>query len=95
MNRVTQFPTVSRGSSNILETGVSCSICFNTRDLLIPMMMMMSLMLKCPQMSVDILGTSCDNAEAGGVNKSLCPRKPEVLVRTDSPGRPPRLSHSS
>ena len=45
-------------------------------------------------MSVDILGTSCDQCRSM-VQYSLTSTETRRLVRTDSPGRPPRLSHSS
>ena len=49
---------------------------------------------KCPRMSVDILGTSWDQCVS---MDQYCFTSTETrrLVRTDSPGRPPRLSHSS
>ena len=49
---------------------------------------------KCPQMSVDILGTSWDQCRSM-VQYSFTSTETRRLVRTDSPGRPPRLSHSS
>ena len=45
-------------------------------------------------MSVDILGTSCDQCRSM-VQYSFTSTETRRLVRTDSPGRPPRLSHSS
>ena len=48
----------------------------------------------CPQMSVDILGTSCDQCRSM-VQYSFTSTETRRLARTDSPGRPPRLSHSS
>ena len=45
-------------------------------------------------MSVDILGTSCDQCRSM-VRYSFRSTETRRLVRTDSPGRPPRLSHSS
>ena len=48
----------------------------------------------CPQVSVDILGTSCDQCWSM-VQYSFMSMETRRLVRTDSPGRPPRLSHSS
>ena len=45
-------------------------------------------------MSVDILGTSCDQCRSI-VQYSFTSTETRRLVRTDSPGRPPRLSHSS
>ena len=45
-------------------------------------------------MSVDILGTSCDQYRSM-VQYSFTSTETRRLVRTDSPGRPPRLSHSS
>ena len=45
-------------------------------------------------MSVDILGTSCDHCRSM-VQYRLTSTETRRLVRTDSPGRPPRLSHSS
>ena len=46
----------------------------------------------CPRMSVDILGTNCDQCTV-----QCCFTSMETirLIRTESPGRPPRLSHSS
>ena len=48
----------------------------------------------CPRMSVDILGTNCDQCRS---TVQYCFTSTETirLVRTNSPGRPPRLSHSS
>ena len=45
-------------------------------------------------MSVDILGTSCDQCRSM-VQYTFTSTETRRLVRTDSPGRPPRLSHSS
>ena len=45
-------------------------------------------------MSFDILGTSCDQCRST-VQKIFTSTETRRLVRTDSPGRPPRLSHSS
>ena len=45
-------------------------------------------------MSVDILGTSWDQCRSM-VQYSLTSTETRRLVRMDSPGRPPRLSHSS
>ena len=45
-------------------------------------------------MSADILGTSCDQSRSM-VQYSFTSTETRRLVRTDSPGRPPRLSHSS
>ena len=45
-------------------------------------------------MSVDILGTSCDQCWSM-VQYSFTSTETRTLVRMDSPGRPPRLSHSS
>ena len=45
-------------------------------------------------MSADILGTSCDQCRSM-VQYSFTSTETRRLVRTDSPGRPPRLSHSS
>ena len=45
-------------------------------------------------MSVDILGTSCDQCRSM-VQYSYTSTETRRLVRTDSPGWPPRLSHSS
>ena len=46
----------------------------------------------CPRMSADILGTNCDRSTV-----QFCFTSTETvrLIRTQSPGRPPRLSHSS
>ena len=43
-------------------------------------------------MSVDILGTSCDQCQSM-VQYIFTSTETRRLVRTDSPGRPPRLSH--
>ena len=48
----------------------------------------------CPRMSVDILGTSWDQC-ASMVQYCFASTETIRLVRTESPGRPPRLSHSS
>ena len=45
-------------------------------------------------MSVDILGTSWDQCRSM-VHYSFMSTETRRLVRTDSPGQPPRLSHSS
>ena len=45
-------------------------------------------------MSVDVLGTSCDQCRST-VQYSFTSTETRRLVRTDSSGRPPRLSHSS
>ena len=45
-------------------------------------------------MSADILGTSCDQCRSM-VQYSFTSTETKRLVRTDNPGRPPRLSHSS
>ena len=45
-------------------------------------------------MSVDILGTSCDQCRSMA-QYSFTSTETRRLVRTHSPGRPPRLSHSS
>ena len=50
--------------------------------------------MMCPQMSADILGTSCDQCRSM-IQYSFTSTETRRLVRTDSPGRPPRLSHSS
>ena len=46
----------------------------------------------CPWMSVDILGTNCDQCWS---MVQCCVTETVKLIRTQSPGRPPRLSHSS
>ena len=46
-------------------------------------------------MSVDILGASWDQCRSMAVQYSFMSTEKWRLVRTDSPGRPPRLSHSS
>ena len=48
----------------------------------------------CPRMSVDILGTNCDQCRS---MVQCCFTSTEAirLIRAESPGRPPRLSHSS
>ena len=48
----------------------------------------------CPRMSADILGTNCDQRRS---TVQCCFTSTETvrLIRTESPGRPPRLSHSS
>ena len=48
----------------------------------------------CPRTSVDILGTSWDQCR-GMVQYCFMSTEARRLVRTNSPGRPPRLSHSS
>ena len=48
----------------------------------------------CPQMSVDILGTNCDQCRSK-VQCCFTSTETVKLIRTESPGRPPRLSHSS
>ena len=45
-------------------------------------------------MSVDILGTDCDQCR-GMVQCCFTSTETVRLIRTESPGRPPRLSHSS
>ena len=49
---------------------------------------------ECPQMSIDILGKSWDQCRSM-VQYSFTSTETRRLVRTDSPGRPLRLSHSS
>ena len=48
----------------------------------------------CPRMSVDILGTNCDQCVC---MVQCCFTSTETirLIRMESPGRPPQLSHSS
>ena len=48
----------------------------------------------CPRMSVDILGTNCDQCLR---MVQCCFTSTETVrrIRTERPGRPPRLSHSS
>ena len=46
-------------------------------------------------MSVDILGTSCDQCRSMVRYSFTSTETRRLVVRTDSPGRPPRLSHSS
>ena len=48
----------------------------------------------CPRMSVDILGTNCDQCMSM-VQCCFTSTETVRLVRTESPGRPPQLSHSS
>ena len=48
----------------------------------------------CPRMSVDILGTNCDQC-LSMVQCCFTSTETVRLIRTESPGRPPRLSHSS
>ena len=48
----------------------------------------------CPRMSVDILGTNCDQCRST-VHCCFTSIETVRLIRTESPGRPPRLSHSS
>ena len=48
----------------------------------------------CPRMSVDILGTNCDQC-LSTVQCCFTSTETVRLTRTGSPGRPPRLSHSS
>ena len=45
-------------------------------------------------MSSDILGTSCEQCRSM-VQYSFTSTETRRLIRTDNPGRPPRLSHSS
>ena len=45
-------------------------------------------------MSVDMLGTSCDQC-VSMVQYSFTSTETRRLIRMDSPGRPPQLSHSS
>ena len=50
----------------------------------------------CPRMLVDILGTNCDQWQCLSMVKCCFTSTETVrLVRTENPGRPPRLSHSS
>ena len=46
-------------------------------------------------MSVDILGTSCDQCQSTVQWQIFTSAETRRLIRTDSPGCPPRLSHSS
>ena len=48
----------------------------------------------CPRMSVDVLGTNCDQCRSM-VQCCFTSTETVRLIRTKSPGRPPRLSHSS
>ena len=48
----------------------------------------------CPRMSVNILGTNCDQCRSM-VQCCFTSTETVRLVRTESPRRPPRLSHSS
>ena len=48
----------------------------------------------CPRMSVDILGTNCDQCRSM-VQYCFTSTETVRLIRTESPGRPPRHSHSS
>ena len=48
----------------------------------------------CPQMSVDILGTSCDQC-LSMVQCCFTSTETVKLIRTESPGWPPWLSHNS
>ncbi len=48
----------------------------------------------CPRTSVDILGTSWDHCMSM-VQYCFTSTKTMRLAKTDSPGRPPRLSHNS
>ena len=48
----------------------------------------------CPRMSVDILGTNCDQCRSM-VQCCFTSTETVRLIRTESSGRPPRLSHSS
>ena len=48
----------------------------------------------CPRMSVDILGTNCDHCQSM-VQCCFTSTETARLIKTESPGRPPRLSHSS
>ena len=47
-----------------------------------------------PRMSLDILGTNCDQCPSM-VQCCFTSTETVRLIRTESPGRPPRLSHSS
>ena len=47
----------------------------------------------CPRMSADILGTNCDQC-VSMVQCCFTSTETVRLIRTGSPGRPPRLSHS-
>ena len=57
-------------------------------------MMMMMMMMMQSFLPVDILGTNCDQCPSTG---QCCFTSSETvrLIRDGSPGRPPRLSHSS
>ena len=48
----------------------------------------------CPWMLVDILGTNCDQCQST-VQYCFTSMETVRLVRMESPGRPPRFSHSS
>ena len=48
----------------------------------------------CPQMSANILGTNCDQC-VSMVQCCFTSTETIRLIRTGSPGQPPRLSHSS
>ena len=48
----------------------------------------------CPRMSVDTLGTNCDQCRSM-VQCCFTSTETVRLIRTESPRRPPRLSHSS
>ena len=48
-----------------------------------------------PRMSVDILGTNCDQCRSSTVQCCFTSTETVRLIRTESPGRPPRLSHNS
>ena len=48
----------------------------------------------CPRMSVDMLGTNCDHC-LSMVQCCFTSTETVRLIRTESSGRPPRLSHSS
>ena len=48
----------------------------------------------CPRMSDDKLGTNCDQCRSM-VQCCFTSTETVKLIRTESPGRPPRLSHSS
>ena len=49
----------------------------------------------CPRMSVDILGTNRDQCRSMAVQCCFTSTETVRPIRTESPGRPPRFSHSS
>ena len=78
---------------DIKQTG-KCDSNSSDFSILIWLLVLPSCDAWCPQMSVDILGTSWVQC-VSTVQYSFTSTETRRLVRTDSPGRPPGLSHSS